>query len=305
MSGSPFRTLSPSTSGRRNSQRAWMIVRFCASALLATTGAIHLDLYLTGYETIPTIGWLFLLQFISAFALAIAVVVSARRIISVAGAGFLMSTLVGYLVSLRVGLFGFREVRTDAGIFAGVIDVVGFATLASITLRPSRRSNEPDEPIRVPRPIINQRVAMLAGRWVAGVLTVQAAVTLGLVLSDTVAPAAAVGPNVLVKVTQISGVAVLTNAKGDTLYWFAPDTSSSSRCYATCAAYWPPVIGTPIAGAGVTGSLATLKRTNGAIQATYDGHPLYTYVGDASPGQASGNHVRLNGGWWYEMKVSN
>jgi predicted lipoprotein with Yx(FWY)xxD motif len=47
-----------------------------------------------------------------------------------------------------------------------------------------------------------------------------------------------------------------------------------------------------------------LKRTSGAEQVTYDGHPLYTYVGDSAPGQATGNRVRLNGGWWYEMKAS-
>ena len=46
-----------------------------------------------------------------------------------------------------------------------------------------------------------------------------------------------------------------------------------------------------------------VKRSNGATQVTYNGHPLYTYVGDSAPGQASGNRHRLNGGWWYEMKV--
>jgi predicted lipoprotein with Yx(FWY)xxD motif len=47
-----------------------------------------------------------------------------------------------------------------------------------------------------------------------------------------------------------------------------------------------------------------VKRSNGATQVTYNGHPLYTYVGDSAPGQASGNDVKLNGGFWYEMKVS-
>jgi predicted lipoprotein with Yx(FWY)xxD motif len=305
MSGSPFRTLTPSTTGRMNSTAAWRLVRVCASAMLVATGAIHLDLYLTGYQTIPTIGWLFLLQVISAFALAFSVVVSAHRLIAAAGAGFLLSTLLGYLVALRVGLFGFREVRTSAGIVAGVIEIAGFAALASVALRPYRRSSAAVEPNRERRPLMNRRVATLAGRWVAGALTIQAAVSLSLLLSGATVPSASGGKSVMVKVAHVHGVAVLTNAHGFTLYWFAPDSSSASHCYATCAAYWPPVIGSPTAGDGVTGSLATLKRTTGAPQVTYNGHPLYTYVGDSSPGQASGNRVRLNGGWWYEMKASN
>ena len=41
----------------------------------------------------------------------------------------------------------------------------------------------------------------------------------------------------------IGGVKVLTNAQGRTLYWFAPDSSTKSTCYGTCAQYWPPVAG--------------------------------------------------------------
>ena len=97
---------------------------------------------------------------------------------------------------------------------------------------------------------------------------------------------------------------MLTNAKGFTLYWFAPDTPTASRCTGSCAAYWPPVTGTPKAGPGVTGKLGTIKRPGGTTQATYDGHPLYTYIGDNAPGQARGNKLDLNGGYWYEVRVS-
>jgi predicted lipoprotein with Yx(FWY)xxD motif len=54
----------------------------------------------------------------------------------------------------------------------------------------------------------------------------------------------------------------------------------------------------------VTGKLATIKRSNGATQATYRGHPLYTYVGDTAPGQAKGNGINLSGGVWHEMTAS-
>ena len=96
---------------------------------------------------------------------------------------------------------------------------------------------------------------------------------------------------------------VLTNARGFTLYWFAPDTAARSACYGTCAAYWPPVTGTPSEGPAVPGKLATIKRSDGTAQITYNGHPLYTYVGDNAPGQASGNNLNLNGGLWHEVTV--
>src|ERR1700752_1166166 len=108
------------------SNQRW-ILRIAGAGLLVATGAIHLDLYLTGYRTIPTIGWLFLLQVISAFGLGVIVLASANRLVSASGAGFAVATLGGYLLSLRIGLFGFREVRTSAGIVAGVIEIADFA----------------------------------------------------------------------------------------------------------------------------------------------------------------------------------
>ena len=106
------------------------------------------------------------------------------------------------------------------------------------------------------------------------------------------------------KTMKVNGASVLTNAKGFTLYWFAPDTASTSKCYGSCATYWPPVTGTATAGPGVSGKLGTIKRTGGTTQVTYDGHPLYTYVGDTAPGQAHGNNLNLNGGLWHEIVVS-
>jgi predicted lipoprotein with Yx(FWY)xxD motif len=282
------------------SEQWWRLARFSGSALLVATGAIHLDLYLTGYSTIPTIGWLFLLQVISDFALAILLLEWNSRLISAAGAGLFVSTLVGYILALRVGLFGFREVRTTAGIAAGVIEIVGFAALAAYAVRPFAQSPTTPEGQRV----MSQTLTFRLGRWSAVVLTALAALSFGLSLPNADAAPATTGRSAVVKVTTIHGVSVLTNAHGDTLYWFAPDTSTVSHCYGTCAAYWPPLTGTPVASSGVTGSLTTLKRSGGALQVTYNGHPLYTYVGDSAPGQNSGNRIHLNGGEWYEMKAS-
>jgi predicted lipoprotein with Yx(FWY)xxD motif len=103
---------------------------------------------------------------------------------------------------------------------------------------------------------------------------------------------------------KIGGATVLTNAKGFTLYWFAPDTSTTSKCNGSCATFWPPVKGPATAGSGVTGTLGTITRSDGSTQATYDGHPLYTYKGDTAPRQNKGNGLNASGGLWHEVTVS-
>src|ERR1700723_2611207 len=128
--------------------RDWLqiILRVAGSGLLIATAAIHLDLYLTGYRTIPTIGWLFLLQVIAAFALGLAVLVVPGRLVipsrlaAAAGAGFALATLGGYLLTVWIGLFGFKEVRTTAGIVAGIIEVLAFVVLAALALAPATAS---------------------------------------------------------------------------------------------------------------------------------------------------------------------
>jgi predicted lipoprotein with Yx(FWY)xxD motif len=120
--------------------------------------------------------------------------------------------------------------------------------------------------------------------------------------SSSAAPAAASGSTVTTKT--IGGQQVLVDSQGMTLYWFAPDTSTKSNCSGSCATYWPPVKGPLTAGSGVTGTLSTITRSDGTKQATYMGHPLYTYVGDTSPGQNKGNGLNISGGLWYEMTAS-
>ena len=119
--------------------------------------------------------------------------------------------------------------------------------------------------------------------------------------SSASSPAAAAAGTV--KTATIAGVTVLTNSKGFTLYSFAPDTATTSKCNGTCAQNWPPVTG-PVTAAGVTGTFGTIKRSDGSIQATFDGHPLYTFVGDTAPGQAKGNGLNAAGGLWHEITSS-
>lgn len=97
---------------------------------------------------------------------------------------------------------------------------------------------------------------------------------------------------------------MVADAGGFTLYWFAPDTATKSNCDGSCAQIWPPVKGPATAVTGVTGTLGTITRSDGSTQATYNGHPLYTYTADTAPGQANGNGINASGVVWHEVTVS-
>ena len=308
-------------------------LRISGAVLLAVSAGIHLDLYLTGYRKIPTIGWLFLLQVIVGFMLTIAALVTRSRLAAAASAALALSTLGAYLLAVWIGLFGFKEIRTRAGLAAGLIEVAAFATLAlaAVTASSVRHAGAPARASagssasvfggtsvgssasafagtatrsgRRARARAQRVMSMLVAAVSA--VSVAALALLGVaVVSAGGSPVAAADVGATLKTVKIGGVDVLANADGLTLYWFEPDTTTSSKCFGSCAIYWPPVSGSPTAGPGVTGKLGTIKRPGGGLQATYDGHPLYTYIGDRGPGQANGNDLDLNGGFWYDIRVS-
>ena len=86
------------------------------------------------------------------------------------------------------------------------------------------------------------------------------------------------------KTAKVGGVTVLTNAQGFTLYAFARDTTNKSACTGACATNWPPVAA-PANASAVKAPFATITRAGGSTQLTIHGHPLYTFVGDTSPGR--------------------
>lgn len=91
----------------------------------------------------------------------------------------------------------------------------------------------------------------------------------------------------------------LADAKGMTLYLYTKDSPNTSTCYGKCATAWPPLLtnGAPFAGPGAdAGKLGTLTRTDGTVQVTYNGWPLYYYVKDAQPGDTTGQNV---GSVWF------
>jgi predicted lipoprotein with Yx(FWY)xxD motif len=286
-----------------------LVLRVAGGGLLIAAAAIHFDLYLTGFNNIPTIGWLFLFQVITGFVLGIAVLVYGSRLVAAAGALFALATLGGYLLSLWVGLFGFKETRTTAGIVAGVIEIAAAAALGMLALTPAPGAVGRHEAVSGIGARLRAGVPW-AGLLVTGV-SVLALVVLGgsVAAVNTGGGAAASGTGAsasTVGTMKIGNVTVLTDGKGLTLYTFAPDKPNKSVCYGSCAAYWPPVKGpvTVAAGVtGVTGKLGTTRRTDGSLQATYNGHPLYTYIADTAPGQAKGNKLNINGGLWFEVTV--
>jgi predicted lipoprotein with Yx(FWY)xxD motif len=107
----------------------------------------------------------------------------------------------------------------------------------------------------------------------------------------------------LLQTRTIGDVTVLTDDEGYTLYWFGPDRATKSACLDSCARSWPPVTGPATWDSGVTGTIGAIVRPGGALQATYNGHPLYTTTADTGPGQTKGNGVWSHGGEWHEVTV--
>jgi predicted lipoprotein with Yx(FWY)xxD motif len=149
---------------------------------------------------------------------------------------------------------------------------------------------------------MNRRWLVPGGLAAAGLIAAGCGSSGGMGSSAHVEAPAAAGS--ALKTASVGGTTVVTNAKGFTLYWFVPDTSTKSNCNGSCATVWPPVKGPATAGSGVTGKLTSIMRSGGSMQAVYNGHPLYTYTGDTGPGQNHGNGINASGGVWHEVTVS-
>jgi predicted lipoprotein with Yx(FWY)xxD motif len=117
-------------------------------------------------------------------------------------------------------------------------------------------------------------------------------------------PAASGSASVALRSTDLGKI--LVDGKGQTLYLFEKDKGKST-CAGSCASAWPPLTtsGTPTAASGVIGAkLGTTKRSDGKTEVTYNGHPLYTYIGDQAPGQTTGQGSDDYGAEWYVLSRS-
>lgn len=148
-----------------------------------------------------------------------------------------------------------------------------------------------------------------ACRYLGQVGLLVAAVLVGAVTAACGAGPAPGPPQYAVLARSIPGLGeIVTDGKGFTLYMYAPDHRGPSQCYGFCAQQWPPLVlprgvTRPKAGDGVLVSLlGTVRRANGQLQETYGGWPLYLWIRDSSPGQATGQADDM--GLWYTVSVT-
>jgi predicted lipoprotein with Yx(FWY)xxD motif len=114
------------------------------------------------------------------------------------------------------------------------------------------------------------------------------------------------GPGYMVQLGKVKGLGtVLVDGYGLTLYLFVPDQQSGhSTCDGYCATEWPPAtlpagVTTPVIGSGVDKTLVGTTRRGNVLQLTYNGWPLYRWIGDTSAGEATGQGIVNAGGLWY------
>ncbi len=114
------------------------------------------------------------------------------------------------------------------------------------------------------------------------------------------ASAAVSSSTVDAKTVGANGTVLVAGSNGMTVYNFTKDTkdSGTSACTGGCITKWPALTvaagATPVAGAGVTGKIGTITRTDdGTLQVTYNGLPLYFFSGDSAPGDSNGVYT----GW--------
>ena len=90
---------------------------------------------------------------------------------------------------------------------------------------------------------------------------------------------------------------LLAAKNGMTLYTFDKDAGGVSSCYKECATNWPPYLGKE--GDAMMKDWSLAKRTDGAMQWTYDAKPLYFFIGDKAKGDAKGDGLK---GVWHVIK---
>ena len=116
---------------------------------------------------------------------------------------------------------------------------------------------------------------------------------------------ASTAPDVMVAQSSLGNIMVGSN--GMTLYIFEADTAETSACYGPCASYWPPLLiaqnRTPV-GLEITAKLGTIKRTDGTVQVTVNGRPVYYYAADAAKGDIRGQGSKGSGAFWYVLSPS-
>jgi predicted lipoprotein with Yx(FWY)xxD motif len=91
---------------------------------------------------------------------------------------------------------------------------------------------------------------------------------------------------------------ILVDGQGMTLYHLSGEQNGKFICTSSaCVGVWHPVAAVAGASGGEVGSLGSVKRPDGTMQATYKGTPLYTFAEDEQPGEANGQGIKDVGTW--------
>jgi predicted lipoprotein with Yx(FWY)xxD motif len=119
------------------------------------------------------------------------------------------------------------------------------------------------------------------------------------------------GPGYMVQTAEVKGLGtVLVDGYGLTLYLFVPDHGSGhSTCASYCATQWPPAtlpagVTVPVIGGRVDRALIGTTSRGGTLQVTYNGWPLYRWIGDTAAGEATGQGITNSGGLWYAIDAA-
>src|ERR1700722_2435997 len=190
---------------------------------------------------------------------------------------------------------GLRPGRRRGHVLAVALTLVGFASALSACTNSSGSSTATTNPSVSTPAHVSTTTANAPTTTTAGAKAVPA-------------PTSGIAPIYEGATRTVSGLGMVLVAGNDfTLYMFVPDKRSGvSTCYNACARAWPPLLLTgtdvPVYGHGVNPHLlGTTKRTDGTVQVTYNGWPLYLWVTDSEPGQATGQAINNNGGLWYVL----
>jgi predicted lipoprotein with Yx(FWY)xxD motif len=156
---------------------------------------------------------------------------------------------------------------------------------------------------------------MTLGKSITGLATLSALLLVAFALTacgsnangSATPPMTASGQAATIGVTNTGLGNILVNSRGRTLYLFQKDAGTQSACTGACAVNWPPLRANSkvTLGNGAKASLVgTTTRSDGTSQVTYNGHPLYLFVGDHKAGDTNGEGVSAFGGGWFALSSS-
>lgn len=173
--------------------------------------------------------------------------------------------------------------------FAAPMMLAAIAALSIAACGPADDAVEPADEVVVPEPAVEMPTVEAA--------TSAPMATVEVVVEDPMGE----GVTIMTSTSDTFGE-YLVDGDGNSLYLFLQDTVDMSVCTDECAENWPPVIGEATAGEGVGAMLlGTITRVDGAMQVTYNGHPLYWYASDMAAGDTNGHGV---GDVWYLVNAA-